>query len=206
MMKPSLALVALILAACPLQQQSSSTMPSSSASGPSGAGATGPTGDAGGGDGQRTVPNVIGKTPDEAREIVRAAGFEGVESTRPVSCDDAPDEPGRINCQDPEPGKVVARYVNVIQINVAQSKHRAGIIMRDQLEAMVGLTVDQVKAQLKALGHDGKVIVEEGHSGNLYDKECGDKVCEVSGGAGIGLHDQVHIIINPKLTIAPPPD
>ena len=200
------AAIAAALAGCPLGGSSSTTMATGTSApvGPTGGAPTG-----GGGDGQLTVPDLIGRTPDEARAIVKAAGFASEpESTRPVECEGAPKQPGRINCQDPEPGKLVARYA-MIQVNVYQVHRIAGAIVRSQLETLKGLSPDQAKQALQKMGHDGKVSIGEVTSsggGHAFLKDCGqNKVCATSGESGIGIHDDLTLYINPTLTIAPPP-
>lgn len=163
----------------------------------------------GGGTPTLTVPDLIGKTRDEARAIVKAAGFTSEpESSRPLECEGAAHEAGKINCQDPEAGKVVQRYT-MIQINVYEPHHIAGAIVRSQLDALRGMTPDQARQQLKKLGHDGKVtvgFVTDSGGGHTFIKECGqNKVCYTSDEAGLGLHDDLTLYINPTLTIAPPP-
>lgn len=165
---------------------------------------------AGAGDGKLTMPDLIGKTPDEARALVKAAGFAGEpESSRPVECENAAKDPGKINCQDPEAGKLVARSA-MIQVNVYEVHGMKGIIVRGQLATLKGLTLDQAKQQLKKLGHDGEVtvaVVTNSGGGQTFVKGCGDnRVCEWSGESGISIHDGITLYTNPKLSIASPPD
>jgi len=192
---------------CPLvSTKTSSTMPGGGGPQPTATNdAVAPSGT-----GPITVPNLIGKTKAEAIALVKAAGFQHeVESSRPIACVDAPEEPGRINCQDPEPGKVVARYT-MIQVNVYEEHRMAGIIARREIEALHGMTPDQAKARLKQLGHTGEVIVHtvmNAGGGDGFDPKCGDnKVCSTSGDGGIGLDHRITLYINPVLTIAPPPE
>jgi hypothetical protein len=162
-----------------------------------------------GGTPRATVPNLIGKTPEQARALVKAAGFAAEpEATHPLECEGAPREPGLINCQDPEAGQVIERY-RMITIHVYREQVITGAIVRRQLEALHGLTPDQARQQLKKLGHDGKVdigdVTTSGGS-HAYLKECGqNKVCYTSGESGIGIHDDLVLYINPTLKIAPPP-
>jgi hypothetical protein len=84
-----------------------------------------------------------------------------------------------------------------------QNRGHPGQLVRDQLEALRGLTPDQARARLRQLGHDGRVsmgVVER------YDATCGqDKVCDTSGDGGIGIHDDLVLHTNPKAEIAAPP-
>ena len=84
-----------------------------------------------------------------------------------------------------------------------------GAIVRSQLETLRGMTPDEARAQLKRLGHDGKVSLGEvtnAGGGHAFIESCGvNKVCDTSGGSGIGVHDDITLYLNPTLTIAPPP-
>jgi hypothetical protein len=204
-------LAAIALGGCPLGTSTTTTLtggatatvgPAASAGAPS---SNSPTG----GTPKAMVPNLIGKTPDEARALVKAAGFTGEpESTHPLECEGAPREPGLINCQDPEAGQVVERY-RMIAISVYREQVIQGAIVRRQLETLHGLTPDQAKQQLKKLGHDGQVSIGEvtdSGGGHSYLKACGqNKVCYTSGESGIGVHDDITLYINPALKIAAPP-
>jgi hypothetical protein len=156
-----------------------------------------------------TVPNLIGKTPEQARALVKAAGFNSEpESNHILECVDAARDEGLINCQDPEAGAVVERY-SMIKIHVYREHIIAGAIVRRQLEALRGLTPDEAKLQLKKLGHDAKVsigTVTDSGGGQTYIKACGqNKVCYTSGESGTGIHDDLTLYINPTLKIAAPP-
>lgn len=154
-------------------------------------------------DGKIAVPNLIGKTADEAQKIVDKAGFltELEIDTEPLVCD-GPKDNGKIQCQDPAPGKLVDHYA-YIHVAVYHAQQRGGRLLREDLAKLIGLTVDQAKAELKKLGHDGAVNVE---TEPQYVKKCGaDKVCEVEPAGGTGIHDDITLYVNPKLTIAAPP-
>jgi hypothetical protein len=156
-----------------------------------------------------TVPNLIGKTPEQARSLVKAAGFNSEpEANHILECVDAARDEGLINCQDPEAGAVVERY-SMIKIHVYREQVITGAIVRRQLESLHGLTPDEAKQQLKKLGHDAKVsvgVVTDSGGGQTYIKACGqNKVCYTSGESGFGIHDDVTLYINPTLKIAAPP-
>lgn len=200
-----LAALALSLAGCPLGASRSTTIAAG--------GSIATSGDHGAPSGTGTprlpVPDLIGKTPEEAHALALAAGFaHAPEATRPLECEGAPRDPGRINCQDPEPGAVAARYT-LITINVFRPQVIAGAIVRSQLETLHGLTPDQARQQLKKLGHDGQVTiadVTDSGGGHTYLKDCGqNKVCYTSSESGIGVHDDLILFVNPTLKIAPPP-
>ncbi|HSS00398.1 MAG TPA: PASTA domain-containing protein [Kofleriaceae bacterium] len=156
-----------------------------------------------------TVPNLIGKTPEQARVLVKAAGFNSEpESNHILECMDAARDEGLINCQDPEAGAVVERY-SMIKIHVYRGQVITGAIVRRQTESLRGLTPDEAKQQLKKFGHDAKVsigVVTDSGGGQTYIKACGqNKVCYTSGDSGFGIHDDVTLYINPTLKIAAPP-
>jgi hypothetical protein len=213
------ALVALAaLAGCPLKAsgtatttmtagRSSNAGAASTTSASAGAGASAPS--AGGRTAKATVPNLIGKTEEEARLLVKEAGFvHAPEGQTPLECVDAAREPDLINCQDPDPGTSLEIY-QLIKIKVYRTQVIHGAIVRRQLESLRGLTPDQAKAQLKKMGHDGEVkigVVTDYGGGQSYIKECGqNKVCYTSTESGTGIHDPITLFINPTLTIAPPP-
>jgi hypothetical protein len=78
-----------------------------------------------------------------------------------------------------------------------------GILVRSQLEPLVGMTVEAARQRLAQLGHDGKVIITEEYQ---YVDRCGqDKVCSVEPESGTGVHDDIRLSINRKLEIAAPP-
>lgn len=152
------------------------------------------------------VPDLIGKTRDEAMAIVRAAGFaQDLESSRPLECENAPKVEGRINCQDPEPGKRVKRYT-LVQINVYKPTRLQGMVVRDQLLALIGLPPDEARAKLKSYGHDGTVTVTP--DTKFHEKCAAGRVCAFDvAEAGIGVHDPITLFTNKVTTVGtPPPD
>ena len=219
-----LIVLAFVLAGCPLGGSATTTLSAGRttsvapaadpavASVPVTASTSAPSADgmsATGGKPRITVPNLIGKTPEQARALVKAAGFNSEpESNHILECVDAARDEGLINCQDPEAGAVVERY-SMIKIHVYREQVITGAIVRRQLETLRGLTPDEAKQQLKKLGHDGKVSlgeVTDTGGGHTYLKACGqNKVCYTSGESGIGIHDDLTLYINPALKIAAPP-
>jgi hypothetical protein len=191
------------VAAAPVTASAASTAPSASTA-PAAGGMS-----ATGGKPRITVPNLIGKTPEQARALVKAAGFNSEpESNHILECVDAARDEGLINCQDPDAGAVVERY-SMIKIHVYREHVIAGAIVRRQLESLRGLSPDEAKQRLKKLGHDGKVSIGDvttSGGSHAYIKECGqNKVCYTNGESGIGVHDDLVLYINPTLTIAAPP-
>ena len=157
--------------------------------------------------GNLTVPNLIGKTEAEAIELVKAAGFNHPVETRMLSCDNAAKVAGKISCQDPQAGQVVEKYA-LVQVEIYVPHVFKGMVVRDQLRTLIGLTPEQAKAQLVKFGHDGEVVIAtvmNSGGGESFVKGCGEnRVCELSEDAGMGIHDPITLYINPHLTIAPP--
>jgi hypothetical protein len=171
---------------------------------------TGPTGGGGGaggettavvppdGNGNLTVPNLVGKTEAEAAAMVKAAGFTNeMEHSQPVDCGDtAPKQAGKINCQSVEAGSKVARYT-MIQVNIYEPQHFEGMLVRHQLEPLVGMTVDQGKTELVKMGFKGKVVVVNPFQ--FIDK-CGmNKICGIEPQDGISTTDptaEMHFTVN----------
>lgn len=150
------------------------------------------------------VPDLIGRTREEAVALVMAAGFtQGPESSRPVECEDAEHVEGRINCQAPPAGKIVKKYT-AVQINVYHKTRIAGAIVREQLLSLIGMTPADAREALKSFGHDGTVEVSPGS--RFWDK-CGkERVCAFDQPeSGMGVHDPIILYVNPGLKIAAPP-
>lgn len=191
-MNQALAVAALLLAACSSLLQSSTSGPTSVDPTATGAGASGgPTAS-----GDLVVPDLIGKTPEEAAELVARAGFSSaMEQSRPVECHDAPQIEGKINCQDPAAGATVKPYT-VVQVNVYRPTRIAGAIVRSQLVALIGMTPEAAKAALASYGHDGYVVVEPTPED---DPDCGvGVVCGFDRpDSGIGIHDAITLYVNP---------
>jgi beta-lactam-binding protein with PASTA domain len=203
-------LIACALFGCQLKSPGggSSTMPSTGGGGaplPSGgdSASAAPTG--GGGDGTLVVPDLTGKTLDEAVAIVKRAGFKAdIEQSRPVECDN-PKVPGQIRCQDPEPGKRVAAYA-MIQVNVYQADEHHGRLVREQLDALRGMTVAQAKAALAKLGFTGTVQLDTPVS---FIAGCkAERICEVRPEGGVSTSDEITFTLNKSsLGVSlPPPD
>jgi beta-lactam-binding protein with PASTA domain len=197
----------LALAGCMLNKSGGSTTPTGGGGGGGGGGGdpTAPTGPvaAPDGNGELVVPNVVGKTLDEAQAMAKQAGFHNeVEATHPVECDNAPKDDGKINCQDPAAGAHVKAY-SMIQVNVYhQPKHDH--LFREDIEGLRGMTLAAAKARLKALGHTGQVRVREPMQ---FIASCkAETVCDSQPESGTGLGDDVELTMNKgKLDISAPP-
>ncbi|HEX3764929.1 MAG TPA: PASTA domain-containing protein [Kofleriaceae bacterium] len=154
-------------------------------------------------DDRPVVPDLIGKTLDEARAIVKAAGFTSeVEGSEQPSCAGAtPGAEGHILCQDPEPGQRTNRYA-MIQVVIYQPHRFSGMILPQQLAALRGLTVDEARRRLRELGHDGPVRT---HVSSDFATGCAaDHVCEVGPGGARSLHDEIILFLKPRLEITAP--
>jgi PASTA domain len=157
------------------------------------------------GDPQRTVPDLTGKTLDEARAIVRAAGFTSeLEDTELASCPGAAPgaaAEGQILCQDPDPGQHRNRHAP-IQVVVYKPQRFAETALQQQLLALRGLTVDEARVQLRRIGHDGpvKVVRLDKHVSGCAP----ERVCDVGRGRARDLHDEITLWLNPRLDIAAP--
>ena len=194
----------LALAACPMQQSGGSTM----VGGPGGS-----TG--GGGDNANVSPNAMitmpdlnGRTRDEAIAMVRAAGFKHEAEVQPIACNGPEQEVGKVDCQDPDPGKSVQAYT-LVRFNVKEGNRlAAGNVLRSDFEKMQGMTVADAKGYAKTIGHTGELQVKE-----LTDFQTGCKdgtVCKAAHAfgsqSGMSKTDIMILWTNKTLSIAPPPD
>jgi beta-lactam-binding protein with PASTA domain len=181
-------LALLLLAGCGMMKTGSggSTAPTGGGGGTSGGDTTAPTGpDA---NGMVTMPNLVGKTEAEGAAMVKAAGFRlDMEHSQPVECgDSAPKEVGKINCQSIDAGTQV-KATSMVQVNIYAGTHLEGMIVRGQLLPLVGLTVEQGKAQLAKLGYKGKVLIE---TPQQFIDKCGmNHICDVSPESGVSATD-----------------
>jgi len=134
--------------------------------------------------------DVMGKSSDEAIAALKAAGFSGeIEVNRhPVSCVDAKEVPGQINCQDPLPGNLHYRRSSV-NVTVYETPRHEGRIIRDQMQKVIGMNIEAAKKYMKSIGHDGELeIVEDNYH---FHKGCAkDTICDTDSpsGTGVGMH------------------
>jgi beta-lactam-binding protein with PASTA domain len=147
-----------LLAGCPMVKSGSSTTPG----GGGGGGGETAGGGGGGGDGKLAMPSVMGKTEAEARQIVAAAGMSGdVEvNSHALECENAAHDEGKINCQEPEPGRTVDKH-SIINVSVYHKQTHEGRYIREDTEPLIGLSLDQVKKRLAQLGFKGQIDVKE---------------------------------------------
>ncbi len=155
-------------------------------------------------DGQQlTVPNLIGKTPDEASKLVKAAGFSGdPESSRPIDCKDPPKvADGHINCQDPPPGTKVSRY-SIVQIAVYETPVRHEIT-KDEVHSLYGKPVAEVKKALADWGYHGQISQQSAGTGNAHCTA--GQVCEIMPSSGFTLSAPISLSVAEELKIGGPP-
>jgi len=202
MMKLATLVAILALAACPMQKSGSSTMPG---------GPGGPIGGGGNpsvsGDAMITMPDLNGKTREEAIAMVQAAGFKHEAEVQPIACNGPEQEVGKVDCQDPAPGKVVKAYT-LVRFNVKEGSRLTGMFLRRHFESLKGMPVEQAKAQAKKDGHAGEIRVKEESE---FVEGCKEKtVCSASdergGQSGMDSKDALILHTNKTLSIAPPPD
>lgn len=149
------------------------------------------------------VPDLIGKTLDDARTIVQATGFTSeIEVSEQPSCaGPTPGAEGRVLCQAPQPGERTHRYA-MIQVVVYRPHRFSGMILPQQLAALRGLTVDEARQRLRALGHDGPVRT---HVSSEFATGCApDHVCDVGPGGARSLHDEIILFLPRRLDITAP--
>jgi beta-lactam-binding protein with PASTA domain len=153
------------------------------------------------------VPNLVGKSPDEARAMVRAAGFEydlEVDSAS-LDCGEHPPKVANrhILCQKPVAGTVGDRNTIVYSVTYAEPRKRDEWISKEQLASLRGLKVGDAKAKLAEWSFDGKLKVM--HTAE-FDADCGvDKVCGTWPNSGVHWHEKLTLYINEKAEISAPP-
>ena len=141
--------------------------------------------------------DLMGKTPDEAKVALRAAGFTGeVEVNRiALECVDAKEVPGQINCQNPDVGKLHYRHA-AVNVHVYEAPTHHGRITVPQMDKAKGMKIEDAKRYFKSIGHRGDFEVRE--DGVHHHKGCAiDTVCE-TGPHGVGVNDKIYLVINKK--------
>lgn len=193
------------LAACPLQKSSSTTLGGLRSGGDSSSSGPGASGDP---NAMITMPNLIGKTQEEAASAVKAAGFKMEMDATHLSCVESPAPVGTVECQDPRPGDVVKANYTAVEIHIKRDSRMSGIIHQEDFRAMRGMTVDNAKAFAKKLGHTGQIRVKE--MDDLV-KGCAEKtVCsatdEYEGQSGMRMEDTLLLRTNKTVSTTPTPD
>ena len=109
-----------------------------------------------------TVPNLVGKSTADATAALRAAGFENdleIDSA-PLDCGEHPPKvkARQILCQKPAAGETADRGAYIYAVTFYDPRN-PDVIARADLEALVGLTIDQAKARLVQLQFSSKLEV-----------------------------------------------
>jgi hypothetical protein len=148
------------------------------------------------------VPDLIGKTPEEARAIVKAAGFtQEVELRESLQCEGEPRDPGRINCQEPEAGVRTNSYA-MVHIKVFRAQDLVANQFASRFGDLRGLTLEEARQRLAQAGHDGAISVA---TKDQYDDGCGqNKACTWRLHGARTNHDEVTLWFNRKTAIALP--
>ncbi|HEY1551516.1 MAG TPA: PASTA domain-containing protein [Kofleriaceae bacterium] len=133
------------------------------------------------------VPNLVGKTLDEANALMKAAGFVAEAEDHQIFCDNAPDvDDGYIRCQDPAPGTLFDKY-HLVNVNVVRNGHKKGLIVASQIRPLIDKPIEQVKAALAKLGFVGSYEMK------AVDNEHGYGRCEHGTVCGLEPHDNVDV-------------
>lgn len=126
-------------------------------------------------DGKLAMPDLAGKTFDEAAAQLRSMGFTYDLETQPMECEHAAPAAGKIDCQDPEPGRRVDTHA-LVRVNVFQPQTHPGIVTKAQTRQLIGMKLDKAKTRLAELGYHGEIDVREEKndlsSGCQYDTVC----------------------------------
>jgi beta-lactam-binding protein with PASTA domain len=185
-MKYRALVVLALLASCKLN--TSSTM-----GGGGGAPTGGGGGETGGGDGWVVAPDLEGKSLDEAKAAAKAAGFKSEVEDGNVACQDEKQLEGKVVCQSVDPGKRVRDYT-MIQVHIYKKHVFTGMLVRDQLKPLKGMSLTQARTYLKSLGHTGQLKTEtlQQHVASCEK----DIVCGVASEAGVGIGDDVTVYVN----------
>lgn len=86
----------------------------------------------------------------------------------------------------------------------------SSMLRPEQLKALIGLTLDQARARLRAIGHRGTVEIQGSNDfGDCsYGRICGpceyDHVCQVRPAGGTEVDDVVVLVVKAKAAIATP--
>ena len=102
----------------------------------------------------------------------------------------------------PRTAEVTARVAPSTPVSAYAPEGDATSIQGPQLQALRGLTVEQARRRLRALGHSGKVSV-----GSVlhFDPACGfDKVCETNRDGGCSVEEDLELHLNVKQEITGP--
>ncbi len=152
-------------------------------------------------DKQIIMPNLVGKTLDEAKKICTAAGFVyEPETARPLDCPDAPKLDGRVRCQDPEAGQKVGNHT-LIDLNVYHTPVR-NHITADEERSLIGKTVEQAKQQLAEWNFTGKIDIRPADGSRVCTP---GQICEIYPDGGLSLKEDIQLFVAQQVKITAPP-
>jgi beta-lactam-binding protein with PASTA domain len=145
------------------------------------------------------VPNLVGKTLDEAKALVKAAGFIAEPEDRPAEgCDDdkLPDyDDGIIQCQSPHAGSVADnKYLNIAVV-VRHGGHKKGVLLISQLRPLMFHPLTYVKDALKKLGFDGAIDVKADWTSGGCEP---DHVCSIEPMDNVDIHGRITLSTPPR--------
>ena len=167
-MRASALAVVALLAGCPVTSATTAggatTTPGPTSATNAGGGAS-----AGGGEGaapapapggKLTVPDLRGKSFADAVAIVKRAGFAYELEQEPLGCDNDKPANGTVRCQNPDAGATVDVHA-FVRVEIYQERDRSGELVRAQTASLIGLTVDEAKKKLAAMGYTGHLEIFE---------------------------------------------
>jgi hypothetical protein len=137
------------------------------------------------------VPNLVGKTLDEAKAILKAAGFMYEPDERGENCDDdAPDvDDQQIRCQIPTAGSIVQTN-KLVEVIVRHGGHRKGVLLIGQLRPLMFHPLAYVKDALAKLGFDGTLEVKADWTGGSCEP---DHVCNIEPMDNVDIHGRIKL-------------
>lgn len=111
-------------------------------------------------DARLKVPDLFGKTQDEANELLKNAGFMFDATSSAVGCKGPvptgkPDE-NRIKCQEPQAGALVDKHT-MIQVELYEIPQHPERISTSVLGSLINLPIDEAKQKLHDLGYRGVI-------------------------------------------------
>jgi PASTA domain len=137
------------------------------------------------------VPNLVGKTLDEATVILKAAGFSYEPVERGENCDDdAPDvDDQQIRCQGPSAGTIVDKN-KLVEVIVRHGGHRKGVLLIGQLRPLMFHSLAYVKDALAKLGFAGTIDVKADWTGGSCEP---DHVCSIEPMDNVDIHGHIKL-------------
>jgi len=149
------------------------------------------------------VPNLVGKTKEEAQDAANGAGFpQDLYVEEPgADCKGDVKEIGKVKCQSPAPGTMLGKFEHItVYINQPPPPKTWSY---DDTQKLIGLPLEEVKKRLADQGFKGKIELQEGD----YPHCKMGTVCEISP-SSFGEDSSITLLWRPKkkADIAAPPD